>query len=72
MVLLLCVAGFAIFGNKDINANAASTTSLDSIIFTDPTAFQFTTVNSTDCSVKLVDKTQKNVRVPKTAIIDGV
>lgn len=67
----LIFATMLINNDKNSAANAEETISLDSIVFTDPEAFQFTPISDDECSVKLIDKTLKNVRVPYTTTING-
>ncbi len=52
-------------------ASAESNNSFESTIYTDASAFSFTLISETECSVKLVDKTIENIRLNKSTIIDG-
>lgn len=52
-------------------ASAETDNSFESLIYTDSSAFSFTPISETECSVKLVDKTIENIRLSKSTVING-
>jgi hypothetical protein len=71
MLLLINAVIFGAFTNTSTQAMAESLPLSFDSIYTDPSAFEFNVISSTDktCSVKLIDKNLTNIRVPETVVI---
>ncbi len=72
LISMFAMAFVFVFNKKANPVKAESQKSIESIIYTDQNAFDFTPISETECSVKLVDKTIENIRLPQKVMINDM